>query len=75
MAVWGRLVQRAEMDDAMSRRLSLALHCKWGTVAYLPPPLLFLPHVPVSHSDACRVSHLSPSLAVSMYRGRFCEPN
>lgn len=35
MAVWGRLVQRAEMDDAMSRRLGSAM--QMGDRLLLPP--------------------------------------
>lgn len=54
------------MDDAMSRLLGFPM----GPSPVAPSSLL-TPHVPVSHSDACRVSHLSPNLAVGMYRGRF----
>lgn len=46
MAVWGSLVQRAEMDDAMSRRLGFALQMGGRLSLTLPPPLSTSPTCP-----------------------------
>ena len=50
-------INHNNMDDAMSRLLGSPM----GHGLSVPRP--FCPtHVPVSHSDACRISHLSPNL-------------